>query len=836
MSDRFYRAFEDKHRGSRDLIKTRLRVYLPFIEPLARIYAGAGVIDLGCGRGEWLELLNGAGVPAYGVDLDDEMLADCRVLGLMVKTEDALAALRGLPDASQIAVTGFHLAEHIPFGDLKVLVQEALRVLKPAGLLILETPNPENIVVGTTNFYLDPTHRRPIPPQLLSFLPEHYGFGVVKLLRLQEHELLRCDSPVSLIDVLSGVSPDYAVVAQKAAEEWLLAETSQAFSRDYGLTMNELAARYDQGVSASVAQAESHARDAVLKAEQVEAKAREFELGILTAGARVQDAELKAQEAAVTAREAEAKAHEAEVMAREAETKARNAEAKAHEAEAIVREAEAKVSLAETAATDARSAAQTAEAQAQAARGRAEQVEAVLVAVLQSRSWRLTSPLRWLAQQISALRDQGLTARARAAVKKLSWSTRREPAVAWQEQPEERDERSKPRRPRLALDMYVLGQGIKTGVYRVCDELFQRLAQSARFDVRYVLRDGFEPAVTDYIHDHRMRGRTVAAAAPNPSRDADILLSPFGVAPREWLDDPKVVQAHIIYDLIAIRRPEFFSFEAVAEVNAIVASLNEKSIIFAISEFTKRDLLAYRSDLRPDQVTVIPLAAGENFKPCADKASIESVRRRYGIPSEVPYVLSLATLEIRKNLDKVVESFLLYLDQYPASEIHLVLAGMSGWKLEKLNDALAAAGSRRNRIILTGFVEDEDLSALYSDAKCFVYLSQYEGFGLPPLEAMACGTPVIAADNSSLPEVVGDAGLLVDANDVCGVADALHRIVSSDALRSELSAQGIARAREFDWDRCANIVSDTLCRKLELERPDVFQFVPNSVAATTAHA
>lgn len=252
MSDGFYRAFEDRHRGTLESVKMRQRVYLPLIRPLARHYPHAAAIDLGCGRGEWLELLAEEGFDALGIDLDDGMLAECRARGLRVRTEDAIAALRNLPDASQAVVSGMHLAEHIPFEVLQVLVQEALRVLLPAGLLILETPNPENIVVGTTNFYLDPTHNRPLPPLLLSFLPEYYGFSRVKILRLQEPVSLGQTRRFTLHDVLGGVSPDYAVVAQKSADKSLLGSVSQAFEPDYGVSLGELSNAYDNQIEQSI--------------------------------------------------------------------------------------------------------------------------------------------------------------------------------------------------------------------------------------------------------------------------------------------------------------------------------------------------------------------------------------------------------------------------------------------------------------------------------------------------------------------------------------------------------------------------------------------------------
>jgi len=366
-------------------------------------------------------------------------------------------------------------------------------------------------------------------------------------------------------------------------------------------------------------------------------------------------------------------------------------------------------------------------------------------------------------------------------------------------------------KPRLALDMYVLTQRVETGVFRVCDELFPLLARSPKFDTKLFYRPGGEEAsaIKDEL-DKRMLAQRHAAPESEPSRDADIFLSPFGVAPLNWLSDQRLLHAHIIYDLIAINRPDFFSLEAAAEVRNIVDSLDEHTVIFAISEFTKKDLLACRPDLSPRQISVIPLAAGSSFTPCSDVDRKVAVRAKYGVPPQVPYVLSLATLEIRKNLDQVVNAFVLYLEQAESSPMHLVLAGMSGWKLEQLQSALEAAGRWRHRIILTGFVEDDDLSALYSDALCFIYLSRYEGFGLPPLEAMACGTPVVCANNSSLPEVVGEAGLLLDVDDVQAVADTIQKIFKSEALRKELSCAGIERARLFSWERCAEIVAQTL--------------------------
>ena len=242
----FYRAFEDRHRGSRELILERLQVYLPYVSPLPQLYSPAKALDLGCGRGEWLQICQAAGFEVLGVDLDAGMLQACQERGLPVTLGDGIAYLQSQADASLSVVSGFHVAEHIPFEQLDVLVREALRALKPGGLLILETPNPENLVVGTVSFYLDPTHQRPIPPQLLEFLPVHYGYGRIDTLRLQEAQGIQARQDIGLLDVLHGVSPDYAVVSQKSAPAEVMALFDGAFANRHGSTLSSLATRFDQ--------------------------------------------------------------------------------------------------------------------------------------------------------------------------------------------------------------------------------------------------------------------------------------------------------------------------------------------------------------------------------------------------------------------------------------------------------------------------------------------------------------------------------------------------------------------------------------------------------------
>ena len=179
---------------------------------------------------------------------------------------------------------------------------------------------------------------------------------------------------------------------------------------------------------------------------------------------------------------------------------------------------------------------------------------------------------------------------------------------------------------------------------------------------------------------------------------------------------------------------------------------------------------------------------------------IDCVRRRYGIP-EGPYILSVATLEPRKNLSHLIKCFLSVIQQEKISDLNLVLVGVKGWKYSDFFQRIRRSGDLRNRIILTGFVPDEDMAPLYSGALCFVFPSLYEGFGFPILEAMKCGTPVITSNVSSLPEVVGNGGIMVAPSDSDALCQAMISLWRDEELRRHYSTKALARAGFFSWDK-----------------------------------
>ena len=289
----FYRAFEDAHRGSRELIKNRVSIYLPFVLPLKDMYSNCPALDIGCGRGEWLELLKDNNISAQGIDFDEGMLKACHQLGLDVMQGDGIKYLKEQESDSKIVISAFHVVEHISFEDLQLFVEESLRVLKPGGLLIMETPNPENLKVASENFYLDPTHIKPIPSKLLSFLPEFYGYARTKVLRLQESQGLVKQENINLLQVIEGVSPDYAVIAQKEASQDILKQFDELFNREFGLSLSTLTEKFENrllNIEAKASEAEAKASEAEAKASEAEAKASEAEAKASEAEARTNDA------------------------------------------------------------------------------------------------------------------------------------------------------------------------------------------------------------------------------------------------------------------------------------------------------------------------------------------------------------------------------------------------------------------------------------------------------------------------------------------------------------------------------------------------------------------
>jgi len=258
-----------------------------------------------------------------------------------------------------------------------------------------------------------------------------------------------------------------------------------------------------------------------------------------------------------------------------------------------------------------------------------------------------------------------------------------------------------------------------------------------------------------------------------------------------------------IHDLSFEHLPETFKRRSRAQLRLTVRRTARKAAqILTLSEFSRRDVIeTYRVD--PTRVTTTPAAAPAHFAPVTNDTELRRIRKSYGI--ERDYILSLGSLQPRKNLKRLIEAYSSLPKILSAKDVpQLVLAGKRGWLDTDVFRAAKLSGMEKN-VLFTGYVQDSDLPALYSGAICFVYPSYFEGFGLPILEAMQCGAPVVAGNRTSVPEVVGDAGILVDPFNVNDFAKAMAKIINNRECRESLRARGLSRAKCFDWKRTAQL-------------------------------
>ena len=310
-------------------------------------------------------------------------------------------------------------------------------------------------------------------------------------------------------------------------------------------------------------------------------------------------------------------------------------------------------------------------------------------------------------------------------------------------------------------------------------------ASFLRDQLRYRLKNDLRkiPGLTPAVHvwrDHRFRSYIRRI---RPSLYHETKYAPF-----HFEEGPTVLT---IYDLSFVRHPEWHPADRVKHFEKYcLKRLPQVDAIITISEFSKNEILGLTA-VKPDKIYVTPLGV--------DQAFARGNERLPGLPKR--YILSLGTLEPRKNLALLIRAFT-SLPNHLKERYPLVIAGAWGWNNKELNETLHSL-QKKERIILAGYIPQEMLPHLYGRASLFVYPSLYEGFGLPVLEAMACGVPVLASNTSSLPEVIGNAGLLVDPENIDDVNQGMTRLLTDEELRKEFSEKGLKRAAYFSWERCS---------------------------------
>lgn len=353
---------------------------------------------------------------------------------------------------------------------------------------------------------------------------------------------------------------------------------------------------------------------------------------------------------------------------------------------------------------------------------------------------------------------------------------------------------------RAAIDARTLGAP-KTGDRTYCLNLLRGMA-ALRPEGEYLLYTDRETGLLDSLPRNFER---VVLTAPQPwlwtpwslpwdlrRRAADLLHVQYIIPPSAPC--PIVTTIH---DISFRRHPEWFPLKHRVLLNLLIpAAARNAAHVITGSEYTRADLIdAY--DLPPERVTVTPYAADPIYRPMDREEAQRQVAARFNLRG--PFVLAVGVLQPRKNLPRLIRAFGRVSKEVPHS---LALVGKPGWAHEELQRATAASGLG-SRLKFTGYVPDADLPVLYNAADLFVYPSLLEGFGFCALEAMACGTPVVTSNVTSLPEVVGDAAITLDPTDEEALGRAIHRALTDAPLRTRLREAGLARAALFSWERTA---------------------------------
>ena len=274
----------------------------------------------------------------------------------------------------------------------------------------------------------------------------------------------------------------------------------------------------------------------------------------------------------------------------------------------------------------------------------------------------------------------------------------------------------------------------------------------------------------------------------------DVLHSPDFIPPHR----PSCRSVITVHDLAFLLYPHFLTRESARYYGHIDQAVRWTDHIISVSESTKRDTIQHLG-VAEDRITVVHEAANPVFRPMDRQEAREQIRYRHGI--EAPYILFVSTIEPRKNVPTLLRALWQLVECYK-EDVRLVLAGGKGWLFE---DAFSVVDELKldRRVHFVGRVSSEDLLYLYNAAEMLAHPAFYEGFGLPPLEAMACGLPVIVSNVASLPEVVGDAGFLIDPHEVDELTVAMWRVLNDDGLRQEMRQKGLKQAGRFSWERAA---------------------------------
>lgn len=298
---------------------------------------------------------------------------------------------------------------------------------------------------------------------------------------------------------------------------------------------------------------------------------------------------------------------------------------------------------------------------------------------------------------------------------------------------------------------------------------------------------------------------------PNHKKEFfDVYFSPKYQIPKQVAMIKSIRKIIFLHDMLPMLYPQFSPLSSRVLYKHLVSSFNNNMLILCNSITTKNDLLKFRPDIIEKNTHILPLCTSPIFKPTNDELILTEIKTKYNIPLQSKYIFTISSLNPRKNFSHVIRSFIAFIKEYNIDDLYLVVTGPKGWHFSDIFQTLDDLGDYKSKIILTGFVDEEELPYLYTGALASVCASLYEGFGYPALESMQCGTPAIVSGNSSLAEVVGDAGIKIDPQNQEDLINALYRIYHDKDYRGLLIRSAYKQAEKFSPKKFANSLAKLL--------------------------
>ncbi len=393
---------------------------------------------------------------------------------------------------------------------------------------------------------------------------------------------------------------------------------------------------------------------------------------------------------------------------------------------------------------------------------------------------------------------------------------------------EEKDQKIKVLYEASILNQFDFNTSSRTGIYWTAYNLLKQLSIKPNIEI-YLYSDNPEKTLK-FIEYTKLRINNIELFNGD-IKQIDVVFSPC----LKIHDDIRKTGINcftLLHDCIPLVLPLYYKGLS-GWFGEMFETLSSEGYYFSNSEYTKKDFLKFCPELDADKITTIPLSTNQPYQP--NKNLTAEIRKKYNIPTDKKYLFSLCSLEPRKNLIRAIKTFILFIEKNKVDDLVFVLGGSAyeGF-IEKFEKELPEFKKYKDKIIRAGYVDDEDMNALYSNAEWFVYTSQYEGFGMPPLEAMACGTAVITSNNSSLPEVVGDAGIMIDWDSDEQHVAAYEKYYFDKKFRDKMAKKGLERSKQFSWEKAADIMVEQFkkCPENPNRTSFILQNLYNSQAKT----